>query len=231
MPQPFPPDFDAPTADLCRHVAPFTMTSKYAVYALRLAVQYIVASRIPGDIVECGVWKGGSMMAVAKTLLELSSTDRTLHLFDTFEQMSEPTAVDRTVNGQSAAEILAGLSPEPGKPWQCSSIDETRGNVLSTGYPAAKINCVKGKVEETIPSAAPAQIALLRLDTDWFESTYHELTLLYPRLSIGGVLIIDDYGYWQGARKAVDQYIHEQKLQLLLTRVDDSARMCIKMRS
>jgi len=225
----FPPDFDAKTVELCRMVAPYTMTSKYAVYALRLAVQYIVNSRIPGDIVECGVWKGGSMMAVARTLLESSSTDRTLHLFDTFARMSEPTAVDRTVTGKTAAEILAGLAPEPGKSWECCAMDEARANLLSTGYPAAKMAFVKGKVEDTIPASAPRQIALLRLDTDWFESTYHELIHLYPRLSPGGILIVDDYGYWQGARKAVDRYIEEQQLKLLLTRVDDSARMSVKI--
>ena len=225
----FPPDFDAATVELCRFVAPYTMTSKYAVNALRLAVRYIVNSGIPGDIVECGVWKGGSMMAVARTLLESKSTERTLHLFDTFAQMSESTGVDRTVTGKTAGEILAELAPEPGKTWECCTMEETRANLLSTGYPAAKMALVKGKVEETIPASAPRQIALLRLDTDWFESTYHELTHLYPRLSPGGVLIVDDYGYWQGARKAVDQYIEEHQLKLLLTRVDDSARMSVKI--
>jgi hypothetical protein len=224
----YPPDFDADTVELCGRVAPFTMTSKYAVHALRLAVQHIFNSGIPGDIVECGVWKGGSMMAVAATLLQLKSTDRTLHLFDTFDQMSEPTELDRTVTGQSAAEVLAGLAPEPGKPWTCCTMDETRANVLSTGYPADKTVFVKGKVEDTIPAAAPRQIALLRLDTDWFESTHHELIHLYPRLSPGGILIVDDYGYWQGARQAVDRYLRENSLNLLLTRVDDSARMCVK---
>jgi O-methyltransferase len=225
----YPPDFDADTQALCQSVAPFTMTSKYAVCALRLAVQHIVGSNVPGDIVECGVWKGGSMMAVATTLLQLKTTDRALHLFDTFDQMSSPTDVDRTVHGQSADEILAGLASEPGKPWTCCGMEETRANVLSTGYPVDKISLVKGKVEDTIPAQAPRQIALLRLDTDWFESTYHELIHLYPRLSPGGILIIDDYGYWQGSRKAVDQFIAENKLNLLLTRVDDSARMCLKI--
>jgi O-methyltransferase len=224
----YPPDFDAETVQLCQGVEKFTMTSKYAVYALRLAVQHIERAKIPGDVVECGVWKGGSMMAVARTLMELNSTQRTLHLFDTFDQMSTPTEIDRTVTGQSAAQILSGLAPEPGKPWTCCSMEEARANVLSTLYPREKTAFIKGKVEDTLPASAPRQIALLRLDTDWFESTWHELVHLFPRLSPGGVLIIDDYGYWQGARKAVDQYIEQNGLNLLLTRVDDSARMCVK---
>jgi len=89
---------------------------------------------------------------------------------------------------------------------------------------------IKGRVEETIPNAAPEQIALLRLDTDWYESTRHELIHLFPRLTHGGVLIIDDYGYWQGARKAVDEYIEENKLSILLARIDSTARMAVVMR-
>ena len=87
---------------------------------------------------------------------------------------------------------------------------------------------VQGKVEETLPDRAPEQIAILRLDTDWYESTYHELQHLYHLVSDRGVIILDDYGFWQGARTAVDQYFHEQDIQLLLHRIDDSGRMAIK---
>ena len=98
-----------------------------------------------------------------------------------------------------------------------------------TGYPEEKIHYVEGKVEETLPGAAPEKIALLRLDTDWYESTRHELDVLYPLLSVGGVLIIDDYGDWQGAQKAVDEYFAKRKGRILLTRVDHSARMGVKV--
>jgi hypothetical protein len=87
---------------------------------------------------------------------------------------------------------------------------------------------VKGKVEDTIPRAAPKQIALLRLDTDWYESTYHELKHLYPRLVPGGVLILDDYGHWEGARRAVDQYFEEERIRLFLHRIDYAGRLAIK---
>jgi hypothetical protein len=88
---------------------------------------------------------------------------------------------------------------------------------------------VKGKVEETIPGVVPAQIALLRLDTDWYESTYHELTHLYPLLSKNGVLIIDDYGYWEGCRKATDQFLKENHLDLLLQRLDSTGRLALNV--
>jgi hypothetical protein len=100
-----------------------------------------------------------------------------------------------------------------------------------TGYDSEKVFFVKGKVEETLPAHAPDRISLLRLDTDWYESTYHELTHLYPRLTVGGVLIIDDYGHWAGARRAVDDFIGKNKLRLLLNRVDYTGRICVKLES
>jgi O-methyltransferase len=226
--EPLPPDFDAATQDLCRYVRPFTMTSAERIFALRQAVMHVVEHGIPGDIVECGVWKGGSMMAVARTLKELRATERNLHLFDTFDGMPTPGEEDVNLSDESAAALMSQSDKESGVVWAYGALEEVKRNLLSTGYPAERISFVKGKVEETIPMNAPAQIALLRLDTDWYESTYHELVHLYPRLSPGGVLIIDDYGHWKGARRAVDAYISEQKLRLLLNRIDYTGRICVK---
>ena len=225
----YPPDFDAGTVELCRFVQPYTMTSKYALFALRRAVQYVVANQIPGDVVECGVWRGGSVMAIARTLVELGDTARTLHLFDTFEGMPPPTDADRSSAGEAAADLLEQNDRDTSTVWAYSPLEEVRRNVARAGYPAARVAFVKGKVEDTIPAVAPAQVALLRLDTDWYESTRHELVHLYPRLAAGGVLIIDDYGYWQGARRAVDEFVAERKLKLLLNRVDHTAVLGVKV--
>jgi len=103
-----------------------------------------------------------------------------------------------------------------------------RRNMLGTRYPEKKIHLIKGKVEDTVPQHAPEKIALLRLDTDWYESTKHELVHLYPRLVPNGVLIIDDYGHWQGAREAVDEYFAGQKFKPLLNRLDYTGRLVIK---
>jgi O-methyltransferase len=84
-------------------------------------------------------------------------------------------------------------------------------------------------VEDTIPNNIPEKIAILRLDTDWYESTRHELVHLFPRLSPYGVLIIDDYGCWQGAKKAVDEYISENNLRIFLSRIDSTGRIAIKL--
>jgi hypothetical protein len=223
----FPPDFDEQAIALYRYVQPYTMTSKERVFALRESVNYVVEHAIPGDVVECGVWKGGSMMAIARTLLERGSTDRTLYLFDTFEGMSEPSAVDKSFSGEAASDVLRN-SDKDSVFWAYGPLDGVKSVMRDTGYDQGKVIFVKGKVEATIPERAPERIALLRLDTDWYESTYHELVHLYPRLSVGGVLIIDDYGHWQGARRAVDQYFKERKLKLLLNRIDYTGRICVK---
>lgn len=223
-----PPDFDLVARELFRKVEPFTMSSPERVFALRQGIQYLVRHGIPGDIVECGVWKGGSMMAAACTLIELEATDRTLWLFDTFEGMPEPTVHDVDFMGQPAAAVLASANKDTSTVWAVCAMAEVQRNLSGTGYPPERIRLVKGRVEETIPRDAPERIALLRLDTDWYASTYHEMTFLYPRLSAGGVLIVDDYGHWAGARKAVDQYFEEQRSKVLLHRIDYTGRSCVK---
>jgi O-methyltransferase len=111
----------------------------------------------------------------------------------------------------------------------CNAPMEGVQNVMSkTGYDRDKIHFVQGKVEDTLPSNSPEKIALLRLDTDWYESTRHELIHLFPLLSIDGVIIIDDYGYWQGAKKAVDEYFEEHNIKILLNRIDETGRIAIK---
>jgi predicted O-methyltransferase YrrM len=103
-----------------------------------------------------------------------------------------------------------------------------RANLARTNYDPQLINFVLGPVEQTIPATMPSEIALLRLDTDWYESTRHELEHLWPLLRVGGVLIIDDYGHFQGARQAVDEFFGRQPHRPLLHRVDYSARVAVK---
>ncbi len=225
-----PRDLDMKTRELCRTVRPYTMTSPERIFALRQSVQYIVQHGIQGDVVECGVWKGGSMMVVAQTLQELGIRDVNLHLFDTFEGMPEPTQFDVTLDGKSAAAMLteSKSAKEADGVWAYSALEEVKRNLQTIGYPEERICFTKGKVEDTIPKYAPARIALLRLDTDWYASVYHSLVHLYPLLSPGGILIIDDYGFWAGARKAVDQYFAEHNLHPLLHRIDGTGRICVK---
>ncbi len=223
-----PNELEPEFLDIYQKCRPYTMTSLERMYAAYKAADYVISNAVPGSIVECGVWKGGSTMIMIHTLLARGIKDRAVYLYDTFEGMPEPTAKDTSIDGSTAFGTWKDNQTDQENTWCYSPIDEVKKNVLSTGYPSQLIHFVKGKVEDTIPGTLPEQIALLRLDTDWFDSTYHELIHLYPILSKSGVLIIDDYGHWQGAREAVDKYFQEQSIRMLLNRIDYTGRVGIK---
>lgn len=216
--------------DIIERVQPFTLTRAERVAALCNAIEYIVRCKVPGDIVECGVWRGGSMMAAALALQHFGET-RTLWLYDTFDGMTAPADVDRTAHtGEAAADIMARVN-DGSTAWCRSRLEEVKANIGSIVGSAGILNnvyFVKGDVLQTVPNSVPHRIALLRLDTDWYASTKHELAHLYPRLESMGVLIIDDYGHWLGARKAVDEWMTDARPNVCLTRTDYSCRMAVK---
>jgi len=215
--------------ELYQMVKPFTMTSPERLFSLYQSIRYVVDNHIPGSFVECGVWKGGSSMMIAKTLQVLGAGDRELWMFDTYEGMSEPSEVDRDFSGRTAKALLNQSDKgDVNSVWCYSSLNEVMQNMGTTGYEPSRIHYIKGKVEDTIPGSLPGQIALLRLDTDWYSSTLHELNHLYPLLVSKGVLIIDDFGHWEGAKKAVLQYFREKGEHPLIHRIDDTGRIIIK---
>jgi O-methyltransferase len=217
-------------AERYRALAHATLTSIPLSYALHAAVRYLAGAGIPGAVVECGVWRGGSMALAAQTLLEAGDTDRDVWLYDTFDwrwenpgehdgftlmpdrtrsPLAHPERPDSFVEGSSAGDVLALLS--------------------ATGYPVERFRLVPGLVQETVPEQCPEQIALLRLDTDLYDSTRHELEHLYPRLVAGGVLLVDDYGKLDGATRAVDEYFSTIDEPLLLHRIDTQGRIGVKL--
>lgn len=226
----FPVDFSDDDIDIIKTVRPYTMTSPERILALIQSVKYIAKNNIRGDIVECGVAAGGSMMAAALTLRKIGTEARSLYLFDTFAGMTRPTQEDISISGIPATETFEEKRiSDDSSAWCYASLDEVRENLCSTGYDEEKIHYIKGRVEDTIPQAAPSSIALLRLDTDFYESTYHELAHLFPRLELGGVLIVDDYGHWKGCKMALDEYIEKNNLKLLLNRIDYTGRIAVKL--
>jgi hypothetical protein len=222
-----------PAADreVIERALPYTLTGVDRLHALVIAVRHLVRTGVGGGFAECGVWRGGSVLAIAATLRQLDVHDRDLYLFDTFDGMTQPDERDTSPIDRAAVELWEETD---GRPWPelftpalCSK--EAVGEVvLSTGYPAERVHFVAGPVEETLPDNAPERLALLRLDTDWYESTRHELEHLYPRLASGGVLIVDDYGHWEGCRRAVDEYFDRTAEPILLSRIDYSARLGVK---
>jgi len=211
-------------------VMPYTQTNPERIVALLESVNYVVKNEIPGSIVECGVGKGGSIMAAVKKLQSLQCSNRDIYLFDTFMGMTKPTDVDISYLETPALTQFEKLKIDDNSSnWSNVSIEEVKKVVYSTGYDKEKIHFVKGKVEDTLPSHSPNLISILRLDTDWYESTKHELIHLFPHLSSGGVLIIDDYGHWEGSKKAVDEYISQNNIPILLNRIDYTARIGVKI--
>lgn len=206
--------------ELCRSVS---MTSIERLYALYQAARYVASARVPGAFVECGVWKGGSVMMMVMALIGVGVFDRDIYLFDTFAGMPEATGKDIDHTGQDMRTVMR---TNPG--WLKAGMDEVRANLAKTRYPTERFHLVPGNVLETVPQGAPETIALLRLDTDWHKSSQHELAHLFPRLSPRGVLIIDDYGHFRGVREAVDEFLAAQKERYLLQRVDYAARLLIK---
>ena len=210
---------------------PYTFTQMPTQYTLYSAIRYLVKSKVEGDIVECGVWRGGSMMMAALTLKDLKDVRRKIHLFDTFDgSWDEPSKSDRLIYEakghfpkvknkriQFAGEFSKGL--DQARVLKCLAL---------TGYPKKNFKTIPGLVQRTLPKYAPTKIALLRLDTDFFDSTYHELETLYPKLQQGGVLIVDDYGKYNGATKAVDHYFKKNKLNVHLQRIDIQGAVAIK---
>jgi len=213
---------------------PYSMVGKEALYSLYQAVKYVLSREIPGDIVECGVWRGGGSLLAGLALKrfrkeseEAPSRDRRVWLYDTFEGMTAPIDADVDIGGGSARAYIEKYGDD-GK-WCYSDEDEVRMNLVAGGLSPEEFVLVKGDVLDTLDRESPRQISVLRLDTDWYESTKKELEVLYPLLSPGGVLIIDDYGHWQGARKAVDEYFETQAKPIFLQRTTYAVRTGVKI--
>lgn len=217
----FPRAFTAEDRQTWDEVKAYTMTDKLRILSLMQAVRHVIKHDIQGSFVECGVWKGGCMMAVATVLLNMGCAERELYLFDTFEGMSEPTEkdIDSKNNDANSKYQAAKFANGEGSDWCYASLDEVRANVDGVGYPAFRTHYIKGKVEDTLTSNDTGPIALLRLDTDFYESTKAELEHLYPKIVSGGILIFDDYFAWQGCKAAADEYFAAHDCRMFLATV------------
>lgn len=222
------PEMTVAEADMIRSVEPYTMAGAERLWALTSSVRYLNAAKISGAIVECGVWRGGNVL-LSKRLCRQAGVTRDYYLFDTFSGMSEPTEADNTAfSAEQTRERYESSQAGDHNKWCYASLEDVRESFARFSLLDDDVKFVEGKVEETLslPENLPEEIALLRLDTDWYESTKVELEVLYPRLKTGGVLIIDDYGYWEGARKAVDEYFASSPV--LLSRIDATGRLLVK---
>ena len=209
-------------------VKPYTMTSIERIKTLLDSVEYINKYQIEGDFVECGAWRGGSVMAMLLKLISVQNATKRVWVFDTFMGMSEPSDIDRDLNNHFAIDLLDNSEKNSSDVWAYSTLEETSNNILSVGYPTEKVHFIQGMVEDTLPINKIDKISLLRLDTDWYESTKIELEFLFPKLVSGGILIIDDYGHWKGCQKAVDEYFEKIQYSTFLSRIDYTGRILVK---
>ena len=190
--------------------------SKKRFLSLYQSVNYIYKNDISGDLVECGVFRGGSAMMMSYAMQEFDvnkKKNKKLWLYDTFEGMANPSEHDENILSQKAISQLKKIKKEENKKdiWAFSSMNYVNRNILKTGIAKKNIVYVKGLVENTLQEKKPSEISLLRLDTDFYESTKIELEKLYPLLTKGGILIVDDYGHWKGCKKAVNEFFRDKK--------------------
>ena len=210
----------------------WTMCSPLNKHLLMESVRYIHRNNVPGDFVECGVWRGGMMQIVARTLISETLNDpnpsklRKLWLFDTFEGMPAPShELDRDMYKGEHASAKMKREPKIGPNgthtiWCLADLEDVVSGMELTEYPTTHLNYVKGLVEDTLPKNSPEKISILRVDTDWYSSTKHILNSLFEKVVSGGVVIFDDYESWEGARTAINEFFNEQGIIPLLIRLD-----------
>ena len=206
-----------------------TMVSLERLISTLTSCKYAIENNIPGDFVECGVWRGGNAL-VASEVIRLLGSEKKVYLYDTFQGMTEPEDLDKTYSNQPALPQYQMLVNEDHNSWCYSSLEEVKANFVKRDLLKENLIFVKGDILETLKVAQniPKTISVLRLDTDWYASTKVELEVLYPRLSAGGFLIIDDFGHWQGSRQAVDEYFEINKPKPFFHCSDTVGRIGVK---
>jgi hypothetical protein len=229
----FPVEFDSRDREILEYVIgkKLTMVTRERLFATVAACKYVLENDIDGDFVECGVWKGGNALA-AKLIFESHRSDKAVILFDTFSGMTEPNDNDKDKNGRNRAleGYLRHMRGEQNE-WCRSPLEEVKAKFADAGVDFTNVRFVVGDVCNTLrqPHMLPGKISILRLDTDWYDSTKMEMEVLYPLLVEKGVLLIDDYGHWEGARKAIDEYFHQHlSFKPMLHYTDRTGRTAIK---
>lgn len=208
-----------------------SMVSPMGLFTTLAASKYVAENDIAGDFVECGVWRGGNAI-IASEVFRRYSQNRKVFLYDTFAGMTRPTNEDLALSdNQPAIFEYTDKNRSTHNEWCFASIHEVKQNFSKHSVLTEKVIFVEGPVEATLNEegrAIPDEICLLRLDTDWYESTKIELEILYPRLSIGGILIIDDYGFWSGSKKATDEYFSGGPVRPFFHVTGDTGRVAVK---
>lgn len=191
-----------------------TMIGLRRLDQLQAAVETIIADRVPGDLLEAGVWRGGAAILMRGVLAAHNEQERTVWLADSFAGLPPPDP--------SAFPADAGIdmSAEAGYEELAVPLEEVQANFRRYGLLDGQVRFLQGWFRDTLPRAPVERLALLRIDGDLYESTWVALKALYPKLSRGGYLIVDDYGALTACRQAVDDYRREHGIGEPLQRID-----------
>ena len=230
-------DLEDEANELILRIRPNTMLSRERLVTLYQQVVHCERNDLAGDFVECGVWKGGSVGLMALANLKTGKSRRHIHLYDSFSEICEP---DGKVDGARAVEEVRAWSKDGGVSGKLVPVagfydllggpGTLEGNrellEKKIGYDPAFLHYHKGWFQDTLPATAKqvSQIAILRLDGDWYASTKVCLDYLYSKVVKDGFVIIDDYGAYDGCRKAVDEFRASQKINGYLHHIDKVAR-------
>lgn len=210
--------------DFITKISKFSMCSPANHWAIIQSINHIKSLKLEGDLVECGVLEGGNLI-LYEYLNKKNNLKKKIYAYDTFEGMSNPSIIDKDFKNNSAIKIKKNNSK-----WCYAALETVKKNIISFNQNLNNFIFIKGDVSNTLNDKKnlPKKISLLRLDTDFYKSTMKELKVLYPRLVKNGVLIIDDYGHWKGAKKAVDKYFNLKKNFIWFQRIDYASRLFIK---
>ena len=210
------------------YTSQLTMVSLERLIATANSAIYVCKNNLPGAFVECGVWRGGNAILATK-IFEFYGKENNVYLYDTFDGMVPPTTEDFSPIIGSAEEIFAAKEAD-GEKWCFATVDDVVQNFDQFTAPLSNVVIIKGDVLETLSLSVnvPNQIAILRLDTDWYESTRYEMQILFPRVISQGIIMFDDYGFWGGHQKAINEYFVDKGLNPHMSYVDESCRLIVK---
>ena len=211
-----------------------TMASRERLFATLMSCKYVLENNLDGDFVECGVWRGGNSI-IAAWMFKLYNSNNKVYLYDTFQGMTPPTEKDielngdKTTNERLVTEELNKSESWSQNIWCYASLDDVRNNFSKIGLLSANVEFIQGDVLQTLNQTIPDKISVLRLDTDWYESTKKEMDVLYKRIVPKGVFMVDDYGHWGGSKKAVDEYFEKNSNRPFLHYIDYTGRLGLKI--
>jgi hypothetical protein len=187
------------------------------------AIPYCEKHKINGSYVECGVMAGSHPVIACNVILNNNFSIRDIYMYDTYEGLTEPGeydySTDNPIYHMNREQVLQMWNSykmsEDTNGWCYCSLEDVKNNVYKTNYPKDKLHFIKGDVMETLAQEEniPEEISVLRLDTDWYESSKFELQKLYHKVVKGGVIILDDYFHWDGQRRATDEFFQENNIE------------------